>query len=172
MKDKGRNDWLVDKIMDARSKGRRILVFARHRDHIKALHDQFVRRWTGALYALADAADEGGRGRQETTTALLWGGLKPGERARALKADILFSTHGFGREALNVTHIDTLIFATPPGDPLQPAGRLRDKGDEDRRSLLILDPFESNDYSFNKAMRRKKSYGDLGMPVKRLAKKA
>lgn len=160
-KDKGRNTWLVDKMIEARAKGRNILVFARHRDHIKVLHDEFTKRYS-LLRAQATFP--------ETQASLLWGGIKAAERKRACEGQLIFTTHSYAREALNLTHLDTLIFASPAGDPLQPAGRLRDKGNSDRKSLLIIDPFEGNDYSFRKAMRRKGTYESLGMTVKRLKK--
>ena len=155
-----RNTWRVDKIIEARSKGRAILVFAHHREHIKSLHDEFMARWSKLESEVQ---------LNKTSVSLLWGGLKTKERKAAQEADITFTTHGFAREALNMPHLDTLIFATPPGNPLQPAGRLRDKGPTTRKSLLIIDPFELGDYPFKKAMSRKQSYEDLGMTVKRLS---
>jgi hypothetical protein len=136
---------------------------ARHRDHIKTLHDNYVARWTLAQSALQGAPDK-------TKTALLWGGLKDRDRKAAMVADVIFTTHGFAREALNLPHLDTLIFATPPGNPLQPVGRLRDKGPEDRRSLLVVDPYENGDYPFKKAQRRRGHYTTLGLDVKVLRK--
>ncbi len=160
-KDTARNTWLVDKMIEARAKDRNILIFARHRNHIKVLHDEFVKR-----YAILRSTTT----YPETTAALLWGGIKDKERKIASVANLIFTTHSYAREAFNATHLDTLIFASPAGDPLQPAGRLRDKGDKGRKSLLIIDPFEGNDYSYRKATRRKKAYEDLGMKVKRLKK--
>ena len=165
MKDTKRNDWLVSKIMEARSKGRSIIIFARHRKHIQELHDKFSARWKKAM---ADVS-----GSNDTTKAmLLVGGQSKKKRKEASSADVIFTTHSYAREALNLTHLDTMIFATPVGDPLQPAGRLRDRGPKDRKSLLIVDVHEGNDYSFNKALRRKTAYETLGMTVRRHAKKA
>lgn len=162
MSDRARNEWLVGRIIEARSKGRRILVFATLRDHVEMLHDAFKLEWAKLKESLPD---------DETSIALLWGSLKPLERARAMKSDVIFTTHSFSREALNVTHIDTLFFATPPGDPLQPVGRLRDKGAADRKSLLVFDVYENVDYSFRKAMKRKVIYQNLGLEVRRMARK-
>ena len=162
MRDQWRNGWLVDKIVEARAAGRAIIVFARQRDHIKDLHDRFIVNY-GRLRTETDYP--------ETRSMLLWGGIKDKERKSASTADVIFTTHSYAREALNLTHLDTLIFATPTGDPLQAAGRLRDKGTEGRKSLLIIDPFEGNDYSFRKAMKRKTAYENLGMTVKRLTRK-
>lgn len=162
-KDKKRNEWIVDNIIKARSKGRAILVFTHHRKHLKELHDQFVTRWK-ILRSQIGAPDN-------TRVGLLWGGLKTREEKAAMQAHVIFTTHGYAREALNLPHLDTLIFGTPPGNPLQPVGRLRDKGPEDRKSLLVIDPFECGDYPFRKAMKRKISYEDLGLKVKRISVK-
>lgn len=161
MRDKSRNDWLVSKIVEARAKGRAIMVFARHREHIKNLHDLFVQEYAN----LRDVSDY-----PETRALLFYGGISVSERKSAASAQLIFTTHGYARDALNLTHLDTLVFATPSGNPLQPAGRLRDKGKPGRKSLLIIDPFEVNNYSFRKAMKRKEIYESLGMPVKRYPK--
>lgn len=165
--DKDRNEWLVGKIIDARLKGRKILVFSRLLKHIDALCSSFEQRWAETLAVLSDDDQEKLRAR----VGKLVGGIKKAVRQKAQTADVIFTTFGFAREALNLPHLDTLIFATPPGNPLQPAGRLRDKGDKDRKALLIIDPFENGDYPFKKAMKRKRAYEDLGMTVKRLARK-
>jgi len=168
MRDKPRNEWIVGKLIEARLKGRRIMVFSRLRDHLDALYNEFLSRWKKALLGVSDVPER----ISKTTTSLLRGGIKDRDRPKAMIADVIFTTFGYSREALNATHLDTMIFATPPGNPLQPAGRLRDKGDEDRKSLLILDPFEMNEYSFDKAMRRRSAYGQLGLTVKRIAGQA
>ena len=158
--DESRNSWLVGKLIEARAKGRRVLIFSKLRDHIKALHDEFVARWTQAML---DAGKDPGN----TRCALLWGGLKKRERKAAMTADMTFTTYGFSREATNLPHKDTLALATPAEDALQTAGRLRDKGDPDRKSFLIIDPFESNDYSYKKAQQRVRAYNDLGIKISR-----
>lgn len=168
--DKQRNSWLVSKIMDARSKGRRILIFSKLRDHVEALHDEFNSRWNNAMLTIARAAD--GNLHHKTRVAKLWGGLKDKERRAASRADVIFTTYGFSREALNLPQLDTLVFATPAGDPLQAVGRLRDIGSDGRQAFLVIDPFEGNDYSFKKATERCRAYADLGIEVKRFTKKA
>jgi superfamily II DNA or RNA helicase len=158
--DKDRNSWLVGKIMDARSKGRRILIFSKLRAHIKALHDEFVQRWTeSTLQAGGDPKD--------TRVKLLWGGLKTAERKIAMTGDVTFTTYGFSREATNLPHKDTLVVATPAENALQTVGRLRDKGAANRMPFMVVDVFEGNDYSFKKASQRVQTYASLGIKVKR-----
>jgi hypothetical protein len=163
-KDTARNSWLVGKIIDARSKGRRVLVFAKTRIHVQALHDEFVARWTKAML------DSGGDPKA-TYVVKLWGGLKDRERKAAMKGDVTFTTYGFSKEATNLLQKDTLVLATPAGDPLQTVGRLRDKGPKDRQSFLVIDPFEGNEYSFKKAVERSAAFTNLGIEVRRFGPK-
>jgi hypothetical protein len=70
------------------------------------------------------------------------------------------------REALNIPKLDTMFFGTPPGNALQPIGRLREKSEgHDRKPLLIIDCYESTDYSVRKFRRRSGQYDTLGLPV-------
>lgn len=163
-KDKARNSWLVGQIIEARAKGRRILVFAKTRNHVQALHDEFVARWTKAV-------TEAGGDPSTTHIVKLWGGLKDKERKAAMLGDVTFTTYGFTKEATNLKQKDTLVLGTPAGDPLQTVGRLRDKGPADRKSFLVIDPFEGNDYSFRKAAERCAAYQALGIQVKRFGPK-
>jgi len=159
-KDTARNSWLVGKIIDARSKGRTILIFTKLRAHLIALHDEFTERWTRATI-------EAGGDLKATKIVKLWGGLKTPERRIAMRGDVTFTTYGFSKEATNLTQKDTLVLGTPAGDALQTVGRLRDKGPKDRKPFLVIDPFEGNDYSYKKATQRNQAYQDLGIEVKR-----
>jgi len=164
-KDVDRNAWLVGKVIEARSKGRKILIFTRLRDHLEALHDEFVHRWTEAIL-------QSGGDPKTTRIAKLWGGLKKRDRQSAMTADVTFTTYGFSKESINLTHKDTLVLATPAGDMLQTVGRLRAKGDPDRKPFLVIDPFEGNEYSFKKAAERRGACISLGIEVKRFVVKA
>ena len=82
-----------------------------------------------------------------------------------MSGDVIFCTYAFGRDAMNVPHIDTLVMASPPGKVLQVIGRLRDKGPADRRPLLALDIYEKCGYSERKAGRRADEYQNLGIKV-------
>lgn len=159
-KDRARNKWLVDRMIEARQTGRRILIFARHKKHLQALCDEFNARWEGT---------------RETLAMMLVGGAT-NKRKRALQqqalteSDLAFTTYAFARDAMNEPRFDTLIFATPPGNPLQPVGRLRDKGPADRRPLLVLHPYESDDWSLERAGRCSGLYESLGHPIKWIQK--
>jgi Type III restriction enzyme, res subunit len=158
-KDSRRNQEIVKLLLQARKIGRKIIVFSRLRDHLdslKAMFDKQIK--TQSNYP-------------ETISDFLVGGMKKAQREEAMKADIKFSTYAYARDALNDTSLDTMFFATPPGDPLQPAGRLRDKGSPDRHPLQLVDFHESNDYSTQKWFRRHKTYNQLGFTVKEFVKK-
>lgn len=162
--DKGRNAFIVGELVKARAMGRRILIFSRFVEHLKSLRDAFEAAWDpGVLGQLADDSIEVGRA--PTKSTLLVGGLTDARREDAMSGDVIFTTYAFARDALNLPTIDTLLFATPPGKVLQPIGRLRDKGDPDRRPLLAIDIYELPDYSKHKARRRCETYNTLGLKV-------
>lgn len=170
-----RNEMLVRELVKMRNTGRRILIFSRLKNHLIELKEMFDAR-LNILDAIANGGSEGGFVDRETTTSLLVGGLEKtkkdkGKLDAAMIADVIFCTYAFGRDAMNIPHIDTLLFATPPGKVLQPIGRLRDKGPADRRPLLCVDPYENVDYSRKKASRRENTYVyELGLKVSRVTR--
>lgn len=173
MSDDGRNRFLIDELVKMRNTGRRILVFSRLKDHLVDLKERFEARM-GVLDAVA-AGSGGGIVERETNPTLLVGGLEKtkkdkGKLDAAMKGDVIFCTYAFGRDAMNIPHIDTLLFATPPGKVLQPIGRLRDKGPADRRFLLCVDPYEDVEYSRRKASRREDKYHELKLKVTRITR--
>jgi len=164
--DPARNALIVDELVQARVAGRRILVFARTRKHLDRLADEFTKAMDGSILRLMvdeSVPMDGVDHQLKTKTTLLVGGLKSARLEEAMTGDVIFTTTVFSREALNLPHIDTLVFATPPGKALQPIGRLRDKGPADRRPLLAIDIYEPNEYSAKRAKRRGELYQSLGM---------
>ena len=74
--------------------------------------------------------------------------------------------------AFNATHLDTGFATTPLGKPLQPLGRLRDKGPADRQPLLWVDITETGvSFAQDKVDGRIWAYEDLGCEVVRIKKK-
>lgn len=174
-KDVGRNKMIVDELVHARRKKRRILVFSKFRDHLDALKQMFEVAWNPGILDAVAATDDDPRVLDNlsipTKITMLVGGLKAEQRAEAMEGEVVFTTYALARDALNMPSIDTLLFATAPGNPLQPIGRLRDKGSKDRRPLLALDIFEKGKYSEGKARRRRTTYKKLGIKVKPLDRK-
>lgn len=171
--DVARNNFIADELIKMREKGRRILIFSRFKAHLRLLKEMFEQRLE-PLDCLAGALDSTQPIEyvkiRDTKITLLVGGLKDEKLDDAMSGDMIFTTFAFARDALNIPHIDTLVFATPPGKPLQPIGRLRDKGPADRRSLLAIDPYEEGDYPERKAQRRADVYEQLGMKVTRVSR--
>jgi superfamily II DNA or RNA helicase len=146
-KDKQRTQMFAREICNALKKDRAILVLSRFCDHRDELH---------ALVSCDTTK----------TTALFGGGLSKEARSEVAKADAIFATYSMARDALNIPRLDTLVFATPPGDLTQPAGRLREKAEGiERKQLMIVDSYELADFSKRKASRRRDDYRQLGIPV-------
>lgn len=154
-RDKRRNAWLIKRIIEARSKGRSVLVFSRFRNHLQGLCSRFIKEW-GDREPKTRAATMLGGARNKTDRE---------HQRQALTADVNFTTYSYARDAMNAPHLDTLIFATPPGNPRQPAGRLRDNAVPGKQKLLILDPYEPNPYSTERAHSRAYIYRQLGYPI-------
>tara|TARA_R110000824_G_scaffold144832_2_gene312898 strand:+ start:211 stop:1707 length:1497 start_codon:yes stop_codon:yes gene_type:complete len=165
--DTGRDIMIVRELVNARKKKRKILVFAHHRLHLLRMKDLF------------DAAikKEG----FETKTALYIarskGKKEPADMkariaplAETLEADVVFSTYNMVGTAFNKPDLDTAVMVTPIGNILQALGRLRDKGPEDRQPLLLVDVYETIEYSEDRADIRQDSFQDLRCEVVRINK--
>jgi hypothetical protein len=161
--DANRNAFLTEELLKARKQGRKVIMFSRLRDHLDDLKARF-----DAAYKQAKEQDPS---YPDTKTDYLVGGMKKAQRDAAMQADVKFATYSYCRDAMNDTSLDTMFFCTPPGNPLQPAGRLRDKGPADRKPLLIVDPTEATAYSEEKWQRRLKTYKKLKFDVVELTRK-
>jgi len=179
--DAQRNVFLIDELVKMRSKGRTILVFSRLKAHLVTLKALFEQRWgvLDRIVAALEGPDDGDLDEEDlgeleftddTNVTLLVGGLKPAQLDAAMIGDVIFCTYAFGRDAMNLPHIDTLLLATPPGKVLQPIGRLRDKGAAGRQSLLCVDPYEDVGYAARKAARREQTYLELGIKVTKVTR--
>jgi len=162
MGDTQRNKWIVEQVVAARRKGRCILVFSKRRPHCQALHEMFQHEVDH------DPTLKG------TRAALLLGGAttKKAKKANAdaLHVDVMFSTYGYAKDAMDAVQLDTLFFATPPGNPLQPIGRLRDINADEKQPLLVVDIYEPNPYSEERLDRRESLYRSLGHPIRRFGR--
>jgi hypothetical protein len=166
-KDEGRDAMLVREMVTGRKKGRRALVFAHHRLHLLRLKDAFDKL----------AAEEGVEAKTALFIARNKGKNEPkdmksriGTLGDALAADFVFSTYNMAGTAFNKPDLDTMFMVTPVGNPLQPLGRLRDKGPENRQPLLCVDVYECVDYSEDRADSRESAFRDLGCKVLRIRK--
>lgn len=139
--DLGRNAVIVAEILKAVKAKRKILVFSAFRFHCEDLKAALP---------------------PELNSSLLIGGVK--DIDTAMSADIIFSTYSYARDAINLPHIDTLFFATPPGNPLQPVGRLRDVGPS-KQPLVVVDFYENTPYSMDRANRRCQWYDERDLEI-------
>jgi superfamily II DNA or RNA helicase len=157
-KDNERTKMFSVEIANAAVAGREILVFSRIVEHLKICKK------------LLDIELDS-RGLVPSTSLLIGDKGSPkkkkARREAAVKAQVIFTTYAMAREALNVPKLDTMFFLTPPGNALQPIGRLREKSEgHDRKSLLVVDGYEACAYSRRKFKRRRRQYDSLGIPVK------
>jgi len=165
--DKGRNAMMVEEMAKARKMGRVALVFCQYRKHAETLRMMF------------QAACQKDPDMLPTEATLLLGGMKRIKtRSKeeilkiAMSGDFIFTTYAFAREALNIPRLDTLFMASPVGDPLQPIGRLREsRGFDERRPLLVVDFFEDDSYSADRADKRAEIYEALKLKVQRASRK-
>jgi len=168
-KDQERNKMLMTEVMLAISSGRQILCLSRFVSHLVHCRT-LLRRMLHPMGALDQLA------RLKVTPALtdirmLRQGLKESQRREVYRANVQFATFKMASDALNVPSLDTLFFLTPPGDPLQPGGRLRWKDEGfDRRPLLIGDCFEATDYAKGRLRWRRDKYRSLGMSFKEVGR--
>lgn len=164
-RDAERNRMLMDEVHRALSSGRQILCLSRFVDHLIVCR--------GILLRLIDPVSFVERlARLEPPPALpqvrmLRQGLNEAQRQEVYGADVIFATFKMASDALNVPSLDTLFFLTPPGDPLQPGGRLRWKAEEyERRALLIGDVYEEGPYPERRYRSRRDKVRGLGMQVR------
>lgn len=157
-KDAKRNKIIVDELLKARKTGRRIILFSKLRAHLDDLKSKYEESLKSVM--------ESDKNYPITTVDYLVGGMKKKLRDQAMTADIKFATYSYCRDAMNDTSTDTLFFATPPGNPLQPAGRLRDKGPASRRPLMIVTFTEDTQFSSDKWERHLNTFNNLGFETK------
>jgi superfamily II DNA or RNA helicase len=151
-KDDERNAMLMIETANAAEKGRSILVFSQFVDHLERLRLMF------------DVEIQRRGGNRVVTSAFYIGGMKKPARIQAVSADVIFTTYAMSRQALNVPKLDTEIFATPAGNPLQPIGRMREKAEGiDRNPLMACDVFELAQYSREKMIARRGRYRRLNI---------
>ena len=106
VEDKARNLLIVKELCQAQDAGRKVLVLSERRQHCIDLKDMwsvFNKDKTGSLYL---------------------GGMTSAALDEGAKADVLFAPYGLATEGLDVSGLNTLIFATPRSDIVQAVGRI------------------------------------------------
>ena len=165
--DAGRNLMLMKEVKQALKTGRQIICLSRFVDHLVECRNILL-KLLDPMHPLERLA------RCEAPPALpsvrmLRAGMKESQRREVYASRVIFATFKMANDALNVPSLDTLYFLTPPGDPLQPAGRIRWKAEGyDRRPLLIGECYEQTPYSERRWKQRRKKERSLGMSIKQV----
>jgi len=167
--DKQRNAAIAQEIYNAAIVGRQIIVFSSRVEHLAELR-QRVRRLLDPMSAVERLALLRPPPPGLPVTSQLTAGMKKeADRARVVRADVIFTTYPMARDAFNKPALDTECFATPPGNWLQPVGRLREKAEGyDRRELLIMYWFEDTPHSKKKWLRSRDEFRQNDMPVEQV----
>ena len=155
-------------IADACAKGRQILVLSSRVEHLEKLR-ALVRRRLDPVHPVLRLARAlpYPPGHKHVQLATLAADMAPEARQEVQeRADVIFATFVMARDALNVPRLDTLFFATPPGSPLQPIGRLREKAEGiERQPLMVVDYSESGVWPGERAKYRRNAFIRLGCSI-------
>jgi len=169
VKDTERTELFMEFAKRAALKGRRILVFSSLVDHLIEAREILMRLLDPMSPAERFARAEPPPFGLPTTSFYKAGMTKKEERDRAMDADVKFTTFAMARDAFNDPRLDTMFFLTPPGNPLQPKGRLREKDEGyGRAPLMIIDGYEDSPYSADKYRKRRDYYRKDGLQVRQI----
>lgn len=119
-RDSKRNGVIMDWIIKATDKGRRVIVLS---DRVAHLED-LLRNFKTA--------------RPDMSSALYIGGMKRAARDEASKCTAIFGTFSLAQEGLDIPELDTLVLATPASDVTQAVGRVL-RSSPNKASPLIID---------------------------------
>lgn len=174
-KDQARNLAFAREIVNGLKAGRQIIVLSTLVDHLATVREltwKLLEEIHPVERIVKNVPYGSGKGfyRLDTLAANL---KKPELRARVFDADVIFATYTMGRDALNLPKLDTAVFLTPPGDPLQPVGRLREKVEGiERKPLLVLMGAERTKFSQDKLRKHKTAFQGLGIKVVELQRRS
>jgi len=141
VKNRGRNLKILDLILRAVKKGRKILVLSRRLELLRTLDEMlklaqpdiseypelkslYLKELDGDTQAGLDYRSLLYEYGLMPTTSFCVGGTKKEALEKAKKAQVLFATYKFAGEGFDVPALDTLIMVTPIGDCEQAVGRI------------------------------------------------
>jgi len=124
-----RNAKLVQLLLQAASKGRKILVLSERRAHLELLKEEFV---------TAAQAQEA-----PYSTDFYVGGMDLTARTRAEQMQVLFATWQMAEEGLDIASLDTLLMATPRTGIEQAVGRIQ-RIKEGKKTPVVVDPVDNH----------------------------
>lgn len=138
--DEKRNNLIVDLAVKALEKGRKVLILSHRRKHLKVLYDKLVKRLDGRY-----------------SVGFVVGGMKQAEVEEAKKRNCLLGTYQYIAEGFDCPELDTLIFATPVGNPIQPVGRIM-RIKEGKKEPIVVDLVDFDNVFIKLYEARKKHY--------------
>ena len=115
-----RNGFILNIILQAAKRDRKIMVFSSRIAQLKALKAAFDLQMNTGL------------------TAMFIGGMKEAEIEAAKKRQIMFCTYQYAAEALNVPDRDCLVLATPISNVRQVIGRIL-RVHEGKKNPIVVD---------------------------------
>jgi len=117
-----RNEFVLNQIIAAGTKGRKIMVLADRREHLAKLRRMFEYR-TGGVYK----------------SGYYIGGMTEAQRKQSEGADILWATVQYASEALDIPKIDTLfLLAARSNNIIQSVGRIL-REHPDKKPPIVVD---------------------------------
>lgn len=143
-----RNRWLVNVIIAANKKDRKVIVLSHRREHLETLHRMFV--------------EECQRQQLPFSIDYYVGGMDLEERKRAERMQNLLATVQMAEEGLDIPALDTLVFATPGRSVEQAVGRVQRTMD-DKKTPVVVDMVDMDiEVCVNAARARQQEYKRLG----------
>jgi superfamily II DNA or RNA helicase len=143
-----RNQLIVDLLVRAARRGRKILLLTGRRDHALRLRSRLQQRRR--------------RDGESFTVDCYLGGMDRDARQRAQEAQIISATYAMAREGLDIPTLDTLLLATPCGRILQAAGRIL-RAEECKQEPIVVDLLDPGlPFSLYLAHVRQEEYRALG----------
>ncbi|MEN3039808.1 MAG: helicase-related protein, partial [Candidatus Kryptonium sp.] len=138
--DDKRNDLIVDYAVRALEKNRKVLILSHRRKHLKTLYDKLMKRIDGKY-----------------TIGFVVGGMRQEEIEESKKKNCLLGTYQYIAEGFDCPELDTLIFATPVSNPIQPVGRIM-RIKEGKQEPVVVDLVDLDDVFLKLYESRKKHY--------------
>jgi len=147
--DEGRNKIILDMIVKAAAKGRKVLLLSDRRSQISYLE-------SAVKIAAGDSC----------TVSPYVGGMGKRQRAVAERCQVMLGTFAMACEGLNVPDLDVLILATPHSDIVQSVGRvLRDV--DGKKQPIVIDICDDEPYMCGRmAEKRQYTYDKMGWETK------
>lgn len=143
-----RNRQIVQLLVRAAQKDRKVLVLSDRRQHLEDLRGMFI-----------EACQQNNLG---VSTDYYVGGMDLEARKRAEKMQVLFATFAMAKEGLDVPALDTLLMVTPKGDVHQAVGRIM-RSHSEKRAPVVVDIVDTQiGICKNLAAKREREYRQLG----------